>query len=106
MELAWMRIGSAEQVADFGDPPDSGAEMDAASVERFGHLLDLAAKVRFQNPRRRGPKVYSRGLLERPAAREASELSSAQDSARLFARSQVSAPTWLIYCAMSSGAPP
>jgi len=35
---------------------DGNAELQ----ERFGHLLDLAAKVRFRDQRRRGPKVFCR----------------------------------------------
>ena len=34
-------------------------EGDATLEDRFAHLLDLAVKVRHQDQRRRGPKVYS-----------------------------------------------
>ena len=34
-------------------------EGDAALQARFGHLLDLAVKVRVQDQRQRGPKVYA-----------------------------------------------
>jgi len=34
-------------------------EGDAALKERFAHLLDLAVKIRLQDHRQRGPKIYS-----------------------------------------------
>jgi transposase, IS5 family len=54
-ELKFLRTRLGRVIRDIRRRIDGNAELQ----ERFGHLLDLAAKVRFQDQRRRGPKVYS-----------------------------------------------
>jgi transposase, IS5 family len=54
-ELKFLRTRLGRVIRDIRRRIDGNAELQ----ERFGHLLDLAVKVRFQDQRRRGPKVYS-----------------------------------------------
>ena len=54
-ELKFLRTRLGRLIRDIARRIEGSAELQA----RFGHLLDLAAKVRFQDQRRRGPKVYS-----------------------------------------------
>jgi transposase, IS5 family len=51
-ELKFLRTRLGRVIRDIRRRIDGNAELQ----ERFGHLLDLAAKVRFQDQRRRGPK--------------------------------------------------
>jgi transposase, IS5 family len=54
-ELRFLRTRLGRIIRDIVRRIDGNAELQ----QRFGILLDLAAKVRFQDQRRRGPKVYS-----------------------------------------------
>ena len=53
--LKFLRTRLGRLIRDIGRQIDGRPELQA----RFGHLLDLAVKVRFQDQRQRGPKVYS-----------------------------------------------
>jgi len=54
-ELKFLRTRLGRLIRDIARRIKGNAELQA----RFGPLLDLAAKIRFQDQRRRGPKVYS-----------------------------------------------
>jgi transposase, IS5 family len=54
-ELKFLRTRLGRLIRDIGRGTDGNAELQ----ERFGPLLDLALKVRFQDHRQRGPKVYA-----------------------------------------------
>jgi transposase, IS5 family len=54
-ELKFLRTRLGRLIRDIARRIEGNAELQA----RFGPLLDLAAKIRFQDQRRRGPKVYS-----------------------------------------------
>ena len=54
-ELKFLRTRLGRLIRDIRRRIDGRPELQ----ERFGPLLDLAVKVRFQDHRRRGPKVYS-----------------------------------------------
>jgi transposase, IS5 family len=54
-ELKFLRTRLGRLIRDIARGIDGNAELQ----ERFGPLLDLAVKVRLQDQRQRGPKVYS-----------------------------------------------
>jgi IS5 family transposase len=53
--LKFLRTRLGRLIRDISRQIDGAPELQA----RFAHLLDLAVKVRFQQQRQRGPKVYS-----------------------------------------------
>jgi transposase, IS5 family len=53
--LKFLRTRLGRVIRDINRKIEGDAELEA----RFGHLLDLALKVRHQDHRQRGPKVYS-----------------------------------------------